>query len=307
MTTEAIKLNRMENEPNLERRDYPLDFTSVIVDFSDLAQTPPYPSDCMHYHNCLELGICLSGGGTVTVGSEIWTYAPGTVLLMPRGVRHAQQNTVGNLIHWRYLAINEDRLLSQVSPACREPIAQMLSDTGNRCLLFENMDLCPEIEFYFNRIFDWYHRYGSAARPEIETCLTLLLTRMAHQSEQTVLGIPVDPYTKRPIEPALTYVAEHYAQPFTVSQLASCCAMSESHFRKTFLRLMDVPPLEYVNRYRIHRAMSLLRVSNNTVTGVAIRCGFPSTASFNRNFRLYVGETPTEWRKRRGVKNKFAD
>lgn len=304
MSTE-LQRSRMESEPNLERRDYRQDFVSVVADYSELILTPPYVTDIMHYHNCLELGICLQGSGTVTVGDQSWTYTPGTVLLMPRNVRHAQQNENGSLIHWRYLAVNEERLLLVAAPECRTLIERMLQQVGSSCLVLQKTDFEAEISFYFDLLFDWHQKRGEAARPETEACVVLLLTRIAHHAEQSVMGLPVDTDLRRPVEPAITYVAEHYAQSVTVAQMARSCAMSESYFRNVFRRLMHMSPLEYLNRYRIHRAMNLLRVTDYAITNVALRCGFPSVATFNRNFQHYVQETPTSWRRRRGLQNRF--
>ena len=99
------------------------------------------------------------------------------------------------------------------------------------------------------------------------------------------------------IEPALAFISENYTQDLRIADMAASCAMSESYFRKTFDRIMGMPPLEYVNRYRIREAVSLLLLTDDTVLTIAGMTGFSSIATFNRNFRRYVGMAPEEWRK----------
>ena len=75
--------------------------------------------------------------------------------------------------------------------------------------------------------------------------------------------------------------------------------MSESYFRKVFIRIMGQSPLDYVNAYRIHRAMNLLRTTNDSIQSIAVRAGFSSIAAFNRNFKRHAGKSPGEWRRSR--------
>ena len=72
--------------------------------------------------------------------------------------------------------------------------------------------------------------------------------------------------------------------------------MSESYFRKQFLKIMGQSPLEYVNAYRIHRSMNLLRTTGDSIQNIASRSGFSSIAAYNRNFRQYAGVSPSQWR-----------
>jgi len=99
------------------------------------------------------------------------------------------------------------------------------------------------------------------------------------------------------LEPALLYVSQHYAEEILVEQMARSCMMSESHFRRMFTTLVGVAPLEYINRYRIHRSLNLLRSTSEPIQNIAARTGFPSITTFNRNFQRCVGQSPSAWRK----------
>lgn len=55
-------------------------------------------------------------------------------------------------------------------------------------------------------------------------------------------------------------------------------------------------PSDYVKRYRIHRALNLLKMTNDSILAVAMRAGFSSIATFNRNFLHYMGQSPKQWR-----------
>ena len=61
---------------------------------------------------------------------------------------------------------------------------------------------------------------------------------------------------------------------------------------------MGETPVEYLNRYRIYRAVHMLQVeTGETISHIAEKCGFTSIATFNRNFLRYVGQSPTEMKR----------
>ena len=66
--------------------------------------------------------------------------------------------------------------------------------------------------------------------------------------------------------------------------------------------MMGISPLEYVYRYRVHRAMLLLHVTDDPVQDVAMNCGFPSVSTFARNFIRYVGQNPSVWRRQHVIR-----
>ena len=127
--------------------------------------------------------------------------------------------------------------------------------------------------------------------------MRLLIAQLFHAPDQELDGVAVPANERRSIEPALQYVSENYTQEVRMADMAASCAMSESYFRKVFSRIMGMPPLEYVNRYRINRSINLLRFTDETVQSIAGRTGFPSIATYNRNFHRYVGLSPAQWRK----------
>ncbi|MFR3320920.1 MAG: helix-turn-helix domain-containing protein [Lachnospiraceae bacterium] len=96
---------------------------------------------------------------------------------------------------------------------------------------------------------------------------------------------------------ALEYVGDHYDREIKIGDLAHLCHLSETHFRRIFARCMGVHPIDYVNQVRIRNACQLLKKTNDSIMEISIKCGFGSSAAFNRNFRKFMGVTPNEWRK----------
>ena len=73
--------------------------------------------------------------------------------------------------------------------------------------------------------------------------------------------------------------------------------MSESHFRRVFRELVGMGPLDYLNRTRIAKACSLLRMTDDSILTISEKVGFGSMSSFNRHFYEVMGTAPSDWRR----------
>ena len=100
------------------------------------------------------------------------------------------------------------------------------------------------------------------------------------------------------IAQTLQYIGAHYAEPIKVKELASMSHISETHFRRIFSSYMNMSPLEYINHVRIRMACEHLKRTDEPIAEIAVKCGFSTNSTFNRNFKQLLGVTPMEWRKR---------
>lgn len=300
-TSSEIELRRQLEEPlSCECRNYPPVEDSILVTMLDTPYYPPYMPDSLHVHNCLEIGVCLAGSGQVYLHDRGWRFSAGSVVVAPRGVYHNQHNEGEPLTHWRYLVISDDYLHRNVPDRFRSTIFSLMDGIRETGLFLES-STDSALDTIVKLMYD-LHRQGDADAEQLELCVYLLLLEIARQRSRTPLlssGEPVDPRRRQPIEPALAYICEHYKEDIRVSVLARSCSMSESYFRKQFARIMGMSPMEHVNRYRVHRAMNLLRTTSDSIQNIAVRAGYSSIAAFNRNFRQYSGLSPSEWRRSR--------
>lgn len=60
---------------------------------------------------------------------------------------------------------------------------------------------------------------------------------------------------------------------------------------------MNTSFTQIINKYRVERAMFLLKTTDEKVAYVGCSCGFNSQQVFNRSFLKVCGQTPSEWRK----------
>lgn len=295
-----LELRRQLEEPsNQEYRPYPLRDKGMLVTMLDTPYYPPLIAGASHYHNCLEIGLCMSGSGFVRLREKFYSFSPGSIIVAPKGVHHNQEyNDDSSMVYWRYLVINDEYLLRHLPERYQGRITAFFDSIRDSGLFLESS---PQgaMESLIQLMFDLRRRDGGQSSQELELCLLLFLQLIASHAESTPFSTAVesiDAQARQPIEPALVYVYEHYKEDIQINTLARACSMSESYFRKQFARFMGQSPLEYVNAYRIHRSMNLLRTTSDSIQNIAARSGFSSIAAFNRNFRQHAGMSPSKWR-----------
>lgn len=300
-TSETGYQHLMVDLGSSECRNYPGGGNdSAILALTDIPWYPPYPRDTLHYHNCMEIGLCQEGCGTLEMGGQCYSFDAGALLLSPRGAHHAQHNAGQRVTHWRYIAVDTDRLLGETPASARHVIRQALRGAwSGGVFLPEESAQARQGARMFDTIFDAYRLGQAGAIPEIEALVLLLLVRLARCGEFESPAVFSGPYLSPHVQPALQYVARHYAEDVRIGQMARSCSMSESHFRRLFTLLVGCSPLEYLNRYRVHHAISLLCTTHDSMESIASRAGFSSVSTFNRNFMRYAGgESPVQWRKK---------
>jgi transcriptional regulator GlxA family with amidase domain len=103
----------------------------------------------------------------------------------------------------------------------------------------------------------------------------------------------------RIINPALEYLHKHFREPLQVDQLAEQCSLSSSRFRKLFVEILTVPPIEYRNRLRIDYAADQILLTDHKMDHIALDSGFEAYTQFAHLFKKHLGMSPQEFRQKR--------
>jgi AraC-like DNA-binding protein len=97
---------------------------------------------------------------------------------------------------------------------------------------------------------------------------------------------------------AIALIHRDPARPWTVSSLAHEVAMSRSGFAARFTELVGEPAMQYVTRWRMHVALTLLQADDAAQSELAGRLGYQSEAAFSRAFKRLMGISPGAARRR---------
>ncbi len=112
-----------------------------------------------------------------------------------------------------------------------------------------------------------------------------------------------DEYTAR-INRVLDHIELHLCEELTLGELARVASFSPFHFHRIFSALLGETLGHFIQRLRLERAASkLLHSPRDSVTEIALDCGFSSPSVFARAFRAHFGVSASEWRETGGERN----
>jgi AraC-like DNA-binding protein len=100
------------------------------------------------------------------------------------------------------------------------------------------------------------------------------------------------------IDKALTLIHARPYHSWTVAEPTSQVGMSRSAFFSRFTRLVGVPPLTYVTRWRMHKAGDMMREGKVKTAEIAALVGYESEAAFSKAFKRETGVAPGTYRRR---------
>ena len=89
----------------------------VLLLSGDYWKISDVPSGRLHFHNCLEIGVCHSYSGYIEIFGEQVNFKAGDVTVIPKNVPHTTYSTPGTESHWSYIYIDPKELFRNLLPA----------------------------------------------------------------------------------------------------------------------------------------------------------------------------------------------
>lgn len=261
----------------------------------------------LHFHNGLEIGICTGGRGVIQYDNgKTKPYKKGVVSIVPRNIPHNTMNEPDSYADWIWLFIDERPFLSQVDVRNSRKAQEICQRVNYRTLFYddERADIFRKM---VNTIIMENKQQLLYYKEQIHTTIIQLLLMIGRENQNcTVSGILTGKNNNWKFGEALSYIDEHYQDPLTIHDIASSVGLSESYFRTVFRTDMNTSPLKYLNMIRIQHACAMMVHSDDTIEAIAIKCGFDTVSTFNRNFQKYLHESPLKWRRIHRANNHYS-
>lgn len=293
------------NQQITEYRSYeiPIEFPVILLsgDRWHISDINNYP---LHFHNCLEIGLCLQGSGIMKFENKECKFQEGDITCIPKNIPHTTYSTKGTKSLWTYIFMDIDELFRGITHN-----SSMLSELsvvdsyGFQNIMSESE--YPKIKSIAKAAVDELvtkPQYYQHSATSLLFALCIEICRINRNSQSDSLKINTQkqeikaPNSTLAIIPALDYIDKYYMNQITVKELAKMCHLSESHFRRTFQSSMNTSPLDFINNARIHKACVMLKTTQESILYISEQVGFQSISSFNRSFSKIMGSSPREWR-----------
>ncbi len=218
-----------------------------------------------------ELIFHFSGRSIVLFGDQTLTIEPGVIRFLPKGS------------HVRYDVIKEE--YGECIDVCfstDKPISEKAFTM--------NMQKNAVVGKLFKKIFSLWAAKEEGYRFRCFSLLYEILSEM-----QCTRTSPIR-HRKR-IQAAVEKIHRDFlTEALCVEELAALCGMKVSYFNRLFKEVYGMPPARYIIHLKLEHACALLSLARYSITQIAAFSGFSDVYFFSRQFKAYMGITPSDFK-----------
>ena len=247
----------------------------------------------LHSHDFMEINIIVSGSGTHHLEDMSLSVTPGDVFIIPMHARHGY--TCKDKLNVYHILLCKDFILRyqeelEAIPGFRTLFAiepQLRQTSPGKYFLHLTHKKLQETIQDVDRIIDAF----SSEQFMYQNILTLHLIcdlcmklheQMNQSSESTTIPGP-----NRAVIQALEYIQSNLDRKLTVEDLSRVAAMSCATFNRHFKQMLGVPPMEYVIKCRVERALTLIDENRFSKTEIALMSGFYDSSHMDKYIKLH--------------------
>jgi len=232
--------------------------------------------------------------------SSAYTISAGSLLFVPRGVRHSLlAGPRGFTLTVLRLRLSAFGLHIEADAQAWEILMALTrrTHTSGPVLSLPRSQLA-HLRLHVSSIIQAQDRPTPARLCQIKAAALNIIATLA-------AAIPIDSTSAaRPaasfarMRAVIEYIEMHYPEHITIARLAGLAQLNRSRFHTIFKNHTGLSPVDYVTRVRIGEACRQLRDTTEPVLTIALNTGFASTSRFYEAFHQVVGHPPAQWRKR---------
>ncbi|TXK84415.1 response regulator transcription factor [Paenibacillus sp. N3.4] len=112
----------------------------------------------------------------------------------------------------------------------------------------------------------------------------------------TTIGFLISDVRSPIVQQVLKYIQQSYAEELSLKMLGAHYHIHPVYLGQLFHKEMNETFTEYINRYRIEKAKELLKTTHSKVHVIAKEVGYWELGYFYKQFKKYVGISPTDYR-----------
>lgn len=109
------------------------------------------------------------------------------------------------------------------------------------------------------------------------------------------------------VEQAVRFIRNNYTRNIRVKDIAAYVRVNRSYLYKLFEENLHASPQAFLTSFRIARSRELLELTELSIEGVALSCGYQDALVFSKAFKKQLGLPPSVYRrtKRQELKNRL--
>ena len=263
-------------------------------------QLPSTLISALHYHDVVEIGLCLNGSGITYVGNYLYKFKKGYVQVVGSGVPHLSTSGKGERATWVWVSFDLKNLMREVGFNNCEEINRLVI---NQRLV--NGVFAPEDFPKLTQIIVDACEQASVESEVKKLSLALATVNLLIESERisktnpSLLHARRDGVMRNSINSVIEYVENNLDdnENLTEVKLASLISVSQPTLRRLFISQTGYPPKTFILRSKMALAEWLLAETKLSVTEISLKVGYSDQSGFNRVFKKFYKCSPVKYRK----------
>lgn len=257
-----------------------------------------------HWHPEIEVTVVLDGEVEIFISNTSYKLKSGEGIFINTNVMHKQAALPDGD---KYPVLATICFLPDLIGDCGKNLIlrkYILPITGNKAL--RCVKLSPENEWQKAMIDAVCKVCEISGKPSFgyelrcRDLLSEMWCSLAENAGETT-PTPLDRRTmtgEKRLKKMLSFIYENYQNEISVEDIANAANISKSECFRCFRSMIEKKPIEFLNEYRLKKALELLTASDMPVTEVSLSCGFGHISYFGKLFREVYGISPREYRNR---------
>jgi len=289
----------MSNGDNNELSSKNISESGVYIE--TMARVPSFYMPYQHTHSAIEIYYLKKGQCTYIINDSYVSVSAGDLIIIPPEVRHSTSYN-GRDVSERVVVFAEPEIIPDYFykkiPAIIEYISKPNKITMNKLSHARLEEMLRKISHEQTHPGKY-----SDVMESLYICELMTLIASFGTIAQDVY-IP-EKIIDINIEKAVHIIDTQYNKPLTLEDIASDLMLTPAYFSYKFHKVTGFTFKVYLNNVRMRNAMNMLRTTDDSITKIALACGFNSSNYFKDVFKLYNGCSPRDYKKRTSINSKF--
>ena len=255
------------------------------------------PMCILHWHKEIEIVYVEEGAVRVRCGRDSIEAGPGDLVFINSNELHDYTILSSPLVllcNTISLSLLQGKFLSSYD-------SKYLQNEENRTNYSNLIKGDDRIKRKFLDMWDEYNRKEIGYEYSIKSNLYAILTELIRNYTTETISNKEYLLKKRSlhnINKVIKYIDEHYHERLYLEELANLLNINKFYFCRFFKEIMGSTPMDYINTYRVHKAVNLINNRDDmTISEIASAVGYSDSNYFTRVFKSVTQMSPTQCRR----------
>lgn len=270
---------------------------NVAINTSFKVATYSHSNKCAttnwHIHPEYELVYVKNGSGKLRIDSRTMPYTNGVLLFLGPNIPHVDfGNKEFNDNYEVVIQFKKNFVEEKLAVFSEFRKFKKLIQTSNRGMVFDST--------IKNELIQVFEEFRSLNDLKKLINLIVILEKLSTTDQYKTILLEKNLTSHKAadvnrLELIFRFVNENYKERISIKKLALKIGLTSNSFCRFFKKMTHQTFSQFVNEFRIRKAIEIFNENQISISEVMYMCGFSDPSYFTKQFKKYQGTTPTSY------------